>query len=154
MRGPLRTSGTARGPPSRGGRMCKVFVEPDLGRCLLLMPLPFKANMYVHRLDILIDQQCWIPDIRTYRLDRQYGHFDRKKFSLRVVSSVLLNELHINIWYHTAKKWGRATAGARGGGGVAGKRRPALDFLGKYVLCCWSARDGRFDGDCSLGGGG
>jgi hypothetical protein len=29
-----------------------------------------------------------------------------------------------------------------------------LDSSGKYVLCCSSARDGRFDGDCSLGGGG
>jgi hypothetical protein len=26
--------------------------------------------------------------------------------------------------------------------------------LRKNVLCCWSPHDGRFDGDCSLGGGG
>jgi hypothetical protein len=40
------------------------------------------------------------------------------------------------------------------GGGHGWEPVASIGLLRKYVLCCWSARDGRFDGDCSLGGGG
>jgi hypothetical protein len=72
---------------------------------------------------------------------------------LHVVSSVLRNGLHINTDI-MLQKCGWGAAGTRGGGG------PWLWTCGHHwtfkerSLVLWSARDGRFDGDRSLGGGG
>jgi hypothetical protein len=71
-----------------------------------------------------------------------------------VVSSVLRNGLHINTLISRCREtWAGDGWHALGGGAWLGIRGQHWTFKGTiYVLCCWSARDGRFNGDCSLGG--
>jgi hypothetical protein len=78
--------------------------------------------------------------------------FDWKIKSMRVVSSVLRNGLHINALMSCCKETWAGDSWRTWGGGMAGKPWPVLD-LNEKILCVGARVMGVFSSDCSLEGG-
>jgi hypothetical protein len=99
----------------------------------------------------MIDQQGWIPDRQTYILYRKWIH-ERKKNSMRVVNSVLHNELYINTLMSCCRE-------TLAGGRLARKDKvwsspPCHAFSMRLTHLYAEARMmSIFNGDCSLGEG-